>query len=482
MICISDTTHLGPTIVANGLSDVHEPLRRLPRSRGAIGLIYPRSAVVKRSFKTWGAVVAMATLVSIGSEAQAWQADVYSLNDATSSPTAASGLVAAVPRVPVRSVSQQDVDDPSRLQVPAAPPVDQSANAAARPLTVPSNAATMPDDFYRSSWCNLGEPVRLLDRPDMGLRVGGWQQVGFHSRNDGLFNNLQDRAAFHQTWGFVEKEIVTPRGLGLTMRGDIVYGLDAQQFQAFGNEPFGAADGWDNDLDNGIYGWALPQAYADLKFDNLKLRTGRFLSPFGFETGAAVENFFYSRTFAFTRTQPHTLTGSIADFGLNDTTNVFMGATNGWDSSFDRVDLAGIAGFTRQIDGRSFLNFGSSFGEFGQRGNGYYQSALYAIQATEKLQLALQSDWLSADLSDDYGFIGYAIYRINPCLALGSRYEYWETDPAAGTRQSANSLTGGLNFRPHANVVIRPEARYDWNTAATARDAVNAGIDVVITF
>lgn len=423
-------------------------------------------------------MLALSSLAVLADQTQAWQSNAYSLSD-DSQPVA---IVQPAQRVPVRAVAWQETDDPSRLQVPTAPQVDQSANPSARPLTVPSNAATMPDDFYRSSWCNLGEPIRLIDRPELGLRVGGWQQVGFHSRNDGLFNNLQDRAAFHQTWGFVEKEFVTQRGWEVTMRGDIVYGLDAQQFQAFGNEPFGAATGWDNDLDNGIYGWALPQAYADVKFDNLKVRTGHFLSPFGFETGAAVENFFYSRTFAFTRTQPHSLTGAIADYSVNDSTTVFMGGTNGWDTSFDRVDLAGLAGFSRQINGRSFFNFGSSFGEFGQRGNGYYQSALYAVQATDKLQLALQSDWLSADLSDDYGFIGYAIYRINPCLALGSRYEYWDTDPAAGTRQFANSLTGGLNFRPHANVVVRPEARYDWNTAATARDAVNLGVDVVITF
>lgn len=423
-------------------------------------------------------MLALSSLAVLADQSQAWQSSAFSLSDETS----AVEIVQPAQRVPVRAAAWQESDDPSRLQVPAAPQVDQSANPSARPLTVPSNAATQPDDFYRSSWCNLGEPVRLVDRPDIGLRIGGWQQVGFHSRNDGLFNNLEDRAAFHQTWGFVEKEFVTQRGWEVTMRGDIVYGLDAQQFQAFGNEPFGAATGWDNDLDNGIYGWALPQAYADVKFDNLKLRTGRFLSPFGFETGAAVENFFYSRTFAFTRTQPHSLTGAIADYSVDDTTSVFLGGTNGWDTSFDRVDMAGLAGFSRQINGRSFFNFGSSFGEFGQRGNGYYQSALYAVQATDKLQLALQSDWLSADLSDDYGFIGYAIYRINPCLALGSRYEYWETDPAAGTRQSANSLTGGLNFRPHANIVVRPEARYDWNTAATARDAVNVGLDFVVTF
>jgi hypothetical protein len=441
------------------------------------------------SFRSLGALLAVATATS--STAAAWQEPLtFSLSDQQVVAPArggalvggAGGLLGDRP-IPIRAAGFQDpADETSRLEVPTPPPVDQSANAGARPLAVASNAATMPDDYYRTSWCNLGEPFRLVDRPETGLRIGGWHQIGYHTRNDGLFNNREDRFNWHQSWGFIEKDIVTNRPVQLKLRGDLVYGLDAQQFQAFGNEPFGAPSGWDNSWDNGAYGWALPQAYADLQFDQWRIRSGRFLTPFGFETGAAVENFFYSRTFAFTRTQPHTLTGAVADYRLNDTTGLIVGATNGWDTAFESVSLAGMVGLTRQLGGRSFFSYGSSFGEFGQRGNGYYQSVLYAVQATDKLQLAVQSDWLSADQSDDYGFIGYGIYRINPCLALGTRYEYWETDPAISTRQSANSLTGGLNFRPHANVVIRPEARYDWNTAATARDAMNLGIDFVITF
>ncbi len=435
---------------------------------------------MKRTKHNFLSLFALATSSLTASHALAWQEPVsFQLSD-----TAVASTTSPIYRsTPIGGQLWQDpADDPSRVDVPVAPRVDQSADPSARPLGVASNAATMPDDFYRSSWCQLGEPLRLIDRPETGLRVGGWQQIGFHSRNDGLFNNRQDKISWHQSWGFVEKEFATPRGRQVKLRSDIVYGLDAQAFQAYGNEPFGAPTGWDNSWDHGSYGWALPQSYADIQFDNLKLRGGRFLAPFGFETGAAVDNFFYSRTFAFTRTQPHTLTGVVGDYRINDTTSVFLGATNGWDTAFDAVELAGLAGFTRQICGQSFFSYGSSMGDFGQRGDGFYQSVLYAYQATDKLQLAVQSDWLTADQSDDYGFIGYAIYRVNPCLALGSRFEYWETKPNAGNRESANSLTSGLNFRPHANVVVRPEARYDWNTAAAARDALNVGIDFVITF
>ena len=448
---------------------------------------------MKTSFRSLFAALALTastTAVSVGHAA--WQDPIsFQLSDRTIDAAQGrtpapiiSAISGSASSVPVISGWQQEpqVDDPSRLTVPPAPRVDTSPDAAARPLGVASNAATLPDEYYRASWCNLGEPINLIDRPAIGLRIGGWQQIGVHTRNDGLFNNREDKLAWHQSWGFIEKDFTTRNGLGVTLRGDMVYGLDAQQFQAFGNEPFGTPSGWDNDWDHGSYGWALPQAYADVHFDQVKLRGGRFLSPFGFETGAAVENFFYSRTFAFTRTQPHTLTGAVADYQVNDTTSVIMGATNGWDTGLDAVEITGLAGFTRKIGGRSFLNYGSSFGDFGVRGTGYFQSLLYAYQATDKLQLALQSDWLTADQSEDYGFIGYAIYRINPCLALGSRFEYWETDPSLGVQQSANSLTGGLNFRPHANVVFRPEVRYDWNTAATTRDDVNLGLDVVITF
>jgi len=54
-------------------------------------------------------------------------------------------------------------------------------------------------------------------------------------------------------------------------------------------------------------------------------------------------------------------------------------------------------------------------------------------------------------------------------------------------------MTWGVNYRPHANVVIRPEIRYDWFADGVvggqlpfndgkASDQFSGGFDVVFTF
>jgi len=101
---------------------------------------------MKRSMKS-AALLALASLTATSAQAWGWQDGIYSLGDRTT----LTGGSTSRGGVPVLSIGRQDPDEASRLNVPAAPSVDQSADQAARPLTVPSNAATMPDDFYRSS-------------------------------------------------------------------------------------------------------------------------------------------------------------------------------------------------------------------------------------------------------------------------------------------------------------------------------------------
>ena len=40
--------------------------------------------------------------------------------------------------------------------------------------------------------------------------------------------------------------------------------------------------------------------------------------------------------------------------------------------------------------------------------------------------------------------------------------EWWKSNTVTGESTSFYELTGGINYKPHANVVIRPEIRYNW--------------------
>ena len=77
---------------------------------------------------------------------------------------------------------------------------------------------------------------------------------------------------------------------------------------------------------------------------------------------------------------------------------------------------------------------------------------------------------------DDLGINQYLIYSLNDCLAAGVRAEWWRDD---GTDYF--EVTGGLNYRPHANVVIRPEVRFDRSDDDTF-EQTSCGVDTILTF
>ena len=92
--------------------------------------------------------------------------------------------------------------------------------------------------------CNHGDPWTLSGflhgDNEPRVNIGGWLQSGYHSEDNGLFNTRPDEWNLHQAWLFAEKEAVageSPFGF----RADILYGIDAQDTQSFGNNP-GAFD------------------------------------------------------------------------------------------------------------------------------------------------------------------------------------------------------------------------------------------------
>jgi hypothetical protein len=77
------------------------------------------------------------------------------------------------------------------------------------------------------------------------------------------------------------------------------------------------------------------------------------------------------------------------------------------------------------------------------------------------------------------------IYTLNDCWAVGGRAEWWKSNNVTGSQSSFYDITGGLNYKPHANVVIRPEIRYDWTNEGNTTGGYNQtwfGVDGVFTF
>ena len=343
--------------------------------------------------------------------------------------------------------------------------------------------------------CCLGDPYSLFgDCCDSGISVGGWLQAGYHSKSLPIFNDRPNELNLHQAWLYAEKAIDTSCGFDIGGRVDYLYGIDAQNTQAFGTDP----SGWDNSMDNGEYGQAFPQLYVEAGYGDLSIKAGHFYTLIGYEVVGATGNFFYSHAYTFNYSEPFTHTGALATYNASDDLTVYGGWVTGWDSGFDDNGDAFLGGVSAQLTCDWNVTYATTFGRFGEaRYNGvekgYMQSIVSQYDITDSLQWIAQSDYLDtedgagADARNTYGFNNYLIKEINDCWGIGSRFEWWSTRTGTGPRSNIYALTVGANYKPHANVVVRPEIRWDWDDDGLigledGTDQTTFGIDSILTF
>lgn len=358
----------------------------------------------------------------------------------------------------------------------------------------------------------LGEPWTLFGE-HCGWSAGGWVQTGYHTAAMANFNSRPDEVQLHQAWLYAQKAIDTRHGFDIGGRIDYVYGTDGQDTQAFGTDPRGWDNGWDNGTD---YGHALPQVYFEAGYGDLSVKIGHFFTIIGWEVVAAPDNFFYSHAYTMIHSEPFTHTGALATYKVSDDISVNGGYVMGWDSGFDDNGDAFLGGLSLQLTddwNLTYATVGGVFanGNYGTRETGYMHSIVNQYKLSKRLSYISQSDVLQTEgpsgetLRDTYGLNQYLIYELSDRLAVGSRFEWWSVSrdsvsfggvPGADSRADIYALTSGLNYRPHANVVIRPEVRYDWARGVTSaelagsglglfesgRDQFTFGIDTIFTF
>lgn len=319
----------------------------------------------------------------------------------------------------------------------------------------------------------------LMGGDDSGITFGGWTQFGYTNRSTGLFNTHTDNVNLHQQWFYAEKIADGSCGLDWGFRADVMYGVDAADTQAFGNNP-GRWD-YENGFDYGIYGWALPQLYAELAEGDWSVKIGHFYTLVGYEVVTAPDNFFYSHSFTMYNSEPFTHTGAIASYSMSEDTTIYAGWTAGWDTGFDQFDNGSnfLGGFSTAINCDVTLTYITTVGDFGFRGKGYGHSIVVDANVTDKLNYVFQSDVLNTDAGDDHsvGVNQFLFYTISDELAAGGRMEWWKYD---GNSQYATTI--GLNVKPMDNVIVRPELRWNWNPGMNQDAETIFGVDAILTY
>jgi hypothetical protein len=360
-------------------------------------------------------------------------------------------------------------------------------------------------------------------------QIGGWTAFGYSNNPDGAFtgngvfnndyfgggfNNAYewDRLNLNQQGLYVGRVADGSDGFGLGGRAELMYGVDGNEFQSFGNNP-GVYD-FVNGYDHGIYEWAIPQAYVEVASGNHSVKVGHFYTLLGYEVLPTGGNFFFSKQLTFYNSEPFTHTGALVASKVTDKLTLHNGWVMGMDTGFDSLNggSAYHGGFIYNVNDCTSITDMMVFGDLGWRGNGFINSLIVTHKWTDKIQSVHQFDVLSTDLSvvvtgpggflnidrpadfatdgiahDSIGQINYLFYEVNSRVKAGIRQEWYKADSV-----SYHTITYGLNVKPMANLVVRPEVRHMFSTGADNTffqpgrgDLFNQtvfGIDAVLTY
>lgn len=334
---------------------------------------------------------------------------------------------------------------------------------------------------------------------DKGITVAGWLAMGYASNPDGAFTGNgpalnqkeHDRFNINQLYMYVAKVADGSKGFDWGFRADLIYGVDGNDTQAFGNRP----GHWDylNGWDHGSYEWAMPQLYGEVAMGNLSVKLGHFYTPVGYEVVTTPDNFFFSKQITFYNSEPFTHTGALGTYKVNDKLTVIGGWTLGWDTGFDQRNRGSNAliGATYAASDKTTLVYSAAVGEFGVRGNGAINSFILSQKWSDKLMTVHQFDVLNTNsggnladpasltAGDSTGLINYAFYQLTDKAKAGVRYEWYKAD---GT--SYNTFTYGVNYQATPNLIVRPEMRHNWapgnDVSPWNKDIF--GIDAILKF
>ena len=352
--------------------------------------------------------------------------------------------------------------------------------------------------------CCLGDPWELFGECNR-ISVGGWAQLGYQSGQQSFggppspsrpnatdgFNDYPDHLQLQQGWLFAEKAIDASCGLDIGGRVDFLYGTDGQDLQAVGNWDEAFDNEWDN---GGYYGSALPQLYMEVGYGDVSVKVGRMLLNFGYESAMSPNNFFYSHSYAFNNIQPYTGTGAIATYSGLENISISAGFIEGLNTGFDSNGDTFIASvglnLTDRLDVQYNVVGGRLLNDMG--GPTAVKGAIHSIVAAYDIRCDLQYA-MEATIADyDSGFVplgpatgisNYFIKTMNECNSVGLRYE-WLGQEFDGDEIDFHELTIGWNHRRSANLIIRPEVRWDWinSNAFPQDDHASFAVDAIMTF
>lgn len=449
-------------------------------------------------------------------------------------PASSDAAIAPVPPPPPyympgdEATATPQIPEPRMASVPpkAATPQEPAPSAAtASPAVAPTDSDAVCQECGPAAPWRVPQPCFFQNH---GITWGGWTQLGGTVNgwnppshfNGPVATNDRNEFQMNQLWIFFDKPVNTG-GCGWDWGGhiDIAYGSDWR---------FGSTFGLENRINspNNWYGLVLPQHYLTVGVNDLIVKMGHFSPGFGYEAVPSPANFFYSHSYAMSYSEPLLVTGLQADYKLTDQLTLVAGFNRGWMMYEDLNTSLDVVGGFRWIseDQRTQLAYMTTTGpqDPGNANNRFAYSLVVQQQLNDRWQYVIQhnlgteagtSSVVPGGQAAWFGIDQYLFYQINEKWKAGLRFEWFQDSDGSRVQGVGNwigsnrgwqggpgfagdfyELTLGLNWRPHANIVFRPEVRWDWYggtpdvaTNLPFNDGLNASqftaaMDLIVTF
>lgn len=443
-------------------------------------------------------------LLGIALAAAIWTASVWAetVTSSDSQPAAASQAASEDDRY-VRLVGEGEATLLSAVSLAQTDAVELCCDASECDCS--SNSFCTCDDA--GSDCLIGkwlagEPFKLPQPgflQSLGISAGGWIQAGItvngkatHDKSNGpvLTNDRHGELQMNELWFYLHRPVDTSdRDFDIGGRVDFLYGTDwrAAYFHGFGAEDEGLNGS------NQLYGLSIPQFYGEVALKDLSVKVGRMTGILGYEMIPPMGNFFYSHSYALCYGEPILITGAMANYKVSDQTTVLAGLHQGVHRFEDNNDSMNFQGglMWNSPDQRFSLAYALDVGKNDfltpvfHLEDEYLHSLVFKFQATEKLLYVLQNDLGyatgAAGFSDAqwYGINQYLLLALDEHWSAGLRVEWFRDDDGTrvlglgnldargweglpGFSGNFSELSVGLNWKPKANILLRPELRWDW--------------------
>ena len=317
--------------------------------------------------------------------------------------------------------------------------------------------------------------------------------VTFPDRDDGQLN---------QFWGALERTTDLSKNCGWFVGGrvDFMWGSDYFFMTSAGLDgtPIGNVPRWgtarnSQGQDTFLYGFAMPQLYAETDYDDLRIKWGHFFTIIGYEVIPDIGNFFYTHAYTFQYGEPFTHTGVLASRQWCDNWTWYAGIVSGW-NEFDLTEgpqfLGGVSYTDKDYGSLAFSvitgdESTANIAAVTPFRNRTMYSLVWSRTLTSRWSYVLQHDLgVQTDAqtangtrqANWYGLNQYLFYKMNCCWTAGLRFEWFRDEegfvvtglrpgnPIAGQLFPGNfyETSLGFNYKPNGNWNIRPEVRYDW--------------------